>query len=75
MKLVGSILTLIGVALWLTPLWFAVLHEILFRCGRGYRRRGVVRRMRITEWLFATSHGIFFGTFIYAVGQALYKRH
>jgi hypothetical protein len=67
--ILAGILILLGIFLWATPLWFVVLMEILFRCGIGYRRRGVPRRITMIEWLDVTGTGIFLGTILYGLGR------
>ena len=69
----GRTLCILGLILWATPVWFAVLMEILFRYGVGYKRRGKLRRMRMTEWLNATGCGMFAGTMMILLGKYLIR--
>src|SRR5689334_23353778 len=66
LKVLACCYQLLAIALWTTALWYPLLMEALFHLGIGRRRRGILRRIRLREWLNATGIGIFFGTILHA---------
>lgn len=72
MVVIGVSLQIIGWWLAATPVWYALLMEILFRYGVGYRTRGKLRRMRMPEWLSVAGIGIFLAPFIIVLGRTLH---
>ena len=61
----------VGALLLTTPIWYALLMELLYRFGIGCHRAGQLRRIRTTEWLNATGVGILFGSICVAIGRTL----
>jgi uncharacterized membrane protein YedE/YeeE len=75
MNAFASILCIVGVILWATPVWLALIMEILFRYGMGRRRSGVLRRISMIEWLNVTGGCILLGSILFGLGNSLRRTY